>query len=162
MRMRRIAGIGLAVTFLVAVGGLWGTAADLDRAVDFSRSLLIDRPNQFLVCPPGYCKDTPHMTAPTFAMPRQDLVQAWDSLMAENTGFVLLRKNDKSHRRDYEQRTKWLRFPDRLTVEVVALEGGKSSLAIYSRSKYGYSDMGLNEARVSGLLNKLTARLPKN
>jgi uncharacterized protein (DUF1499 family) len=46
-------------------------------------------------------------------------------------------------------------FPDAVTVEVRALPGGGSTLAIFSRQRFGSGDGGVNEARVKRWLRKL-------
>jgi uncharacterized protein (DUF1499 family) len=40
------------------------------------------------------------------------------------------------------------RFPDIITVEFVPLGPNRSSIAIYSRSRYGHYDFGKNRKRV--------------
>ena len=52
----------------------------------------------------------------------------------------------------FVQRTALLRFPDTVWVQLVALDAESSSLAIYSRSNYGYGDFGVNERRVRAWL----------
>ncbi len=89
-----------------------------------------------------------------------ELEGAWDAMMQKKVDFIRLSKSDKPHRRHYEQRSKLLRYPDRITVEFQARGENTSSLAIYSRSKYGYSDGGVNEARVKSLLQDLKTQFP--
>jgi uncharacterized protein (DUF1499 family) len=48
-----------------------------------------------------------------------------------------------------------LRFPDVITVEFVALDADRSSLAIYSRARYGRGDFGVNRKRVQRWLSRL-------
>jgi len=148
------------VILVAALIGLWLTAADLDRQIDFRKTVLVSTPNQYLMCPPDYCADKPHMISPIFQVPLAELEKAWDAMMNKKVDFIPLDKSDKSHRRHYEQRSKLLRYPDRITVEFQARGDATSSLAIYSRSKYGYSDGGVNEARVQSLLQGLKAQLP--
>lgn len=53
----------------------------------------------------------------------------------------------------YETRTKIMRFPDYVTVERAG-----DTLRIYSRLRFGQSDLGVNKARLSGWLDALQAR----
>jgi uncharacterized protein (DUF1499 family) len=56
----------------------------------------------------------------------------------------------------YVQRSRFWGFPDYVSVRAVDLGDGSSALAIFSRSRYGASDLGVNRARVDAWL----ARLP--
>jgi uncharacterized protein (DUF1499 family) len=48
----------------------------------------------------------------------------------------------------YIQHSPTFRFPDIITVEFVKLGPDHSSIAIYSRSRYGHYDFGKNRKRV--------------
>ena len=69
--MRKLTYVVFAVPAILALAliGLWWTAADLDRPIDFRKTILVSTPNQYLVCPPDYCADTPHALAPRFPVP---------------------------------------------------------------------------------------------
>lgn len=48
----------------------------------------------------------------------------------------------------YVQRSRLMAFPDAISVRAVP-DGGGSRLSIWSRSRYGYGDLGVNAARVA-------------
>lgn len=52
------------------------------------------------------------------------------------------------------QRSMLMGFPDYISVRAVPVAGG-AALYIHSRSRYGKSDWGVNEARISAWLGKL-------
>jgi len=57
------------------------------------------------------------------------------------------------------QRSLIFRFPDTITVQVFPQTEGGSTLAIYSRSNYGRSDLGVNKARVQRWLGLIAAQV---
>ena len=50
-------------------------------------------------------------------------------------------------------------FPDLVTAQVLAAPGGNSELVLYSRSVYGYSDLGVNRGRLRHWLGALQTLL---
>ena len=152
-------GVGLLILLvLAAVAGLFLFAADTGREIDFRKPLLTDRPNQYLACPDGYCADAPGGIVPVFDVPADELLAAWDKAMSQEPRITAVPQAN-TMRRSYVQRSGLLRYPDRITVEAVPTGEGTSSLAIYSQSKYGYKDGGVNEARVNRLLARTRAAL---
>lgn len=61
----------------------------------------------------------------------------------------------------YVQRSALLGFRDTIVVRFFDLPEGKSTLAIYSRSQLGYSDLGVNRARIDHWLGKLAAEIAR-
>ena len=55
----------------------------------------------------------------------------------------------------YVQHSPTFRFPDIITVEFVQLGPNRSSIAVYSRSRYGQYDFGKNRKRVGKWLTLL-------
>ena len=51
----------------------------------------------------------------------------------------------------YVVRSKRMRFPDTVNVRIFGAGDQGSTLALYSRSQIGYSDMGANEQRLRAL-----------
>ena len=60
----------------------------------------------------------------------------------------------------YVARSAMLNFPDLVTVQVIEKTADASGLLLYSRSVYGYSDLGVNRKRVKSWLQTLHAKLP--
>ena len=59
----------------------------------------------------------------------------------------------------YVQRSGLLGFPDYISVKIADAEGGGTYLSLYSRSRYGYHDMGVNQARVGRWLDDVQERI---
>jgi uncharacterized protein (DUF1499 family) len=68
---------------------------------------------------------------------------------------MLLGESNDGWQFDYVQRTAYWRLPDIITVRFIETEHGRSTLAVYSRSVYGHSDLGANKARIEAWLAKL-------
>ncbi len=126
------------------------------QPVEFAALVLSPKPNQFLVCPPGYCSAKPHLLSPTFAASVDDLQQRWMTMIAAQPRIEAGAADAGARQYDFIQRTKWIRYPDSITVRFIPLTADSATLAIYSRSHYGRSDFAVNEARIRawlGLLN---------
>ncbi len=154
------AGIAVVIALLVLVTGREKTLeiifGPMDLApVDFATLRLKDKPNQFLVCPKEFCAAAAHLESPVFDVSVDALKQRWDAMLAQQPRIEAGAADDGIMQYDYIQRTETIRYPDSITVRFIALEGGKSTFAIYSRSQYGHSDFGFNEARVRAWLAAL-------
>jgi uncharacterized protein (DUF1499 family) len=158
---RRIVTILLAVGLTVTAAGL-ALRMYLDRpaedrlAPDEVVSIAdlhspLARPS-FLACPPGYC-GVADMESPIFPMPWDQLREYWKEI-AEIAGITVV--SEFEHRRAvYIQHSPIFRFPDIVTVEFVALGPERSSVAVYSRSRYGGYDFAANRKRVKRWLFQL-------
>jgi uncharacterized protein (DUF1499 family) len=116
-------------------------------------------PNQYLVCPPERCTAKPDATSPVYHVPRAVLKKAWLQLMAAQPRVVHIGISPDANQYDFMQRSQWLRFPDIITVKFIDLATNQSTLAVYSRSNYGYSDLGVNRKRVESWLKDLDQHL---
>lgn len=154
-----------AIVFLAAYAGgkgrkqMWALLYGpvVREPVDFATLKLEPSPNQRLVCPPGLCNDAkPHAAAPVFAMPPDQLRERWMERIATLPLVEQVDADPESEQYTYEVLTPLMRFPDTVVVRFLPSGEGKSTLAIYSRSHYGYGDMGANEKRVNDWLERLT------
>jgi uncharacterized protein (DUF1499 family) len=110
--------------------------------------------NAFLACPPGYCAATA-APSPVFALPRDRVATAAGAMIAAEPGVVTVESAPDRSRLVVIQHTLLLRFPDIVTIDFVALGPDRSSLAIYSRARYGRGDFGANRRRVLAWLGRL-------
>ena len=112
--------------------------------------------NQFLVCPDGYCSAKPHMVSPNFELPVEALKKRWMIMIAAQPRMETRQADDEAMQYEFIQRTKYIRFPDIITVRFIPLEQARSTLAVFSRSRYGRRDFGVNKNRVRSWLDALT------
>lgn len=112
-------------------------------------------PNYYLVCPENYCQAQANQVSPIFNIPLSQLNSFWNSFVAKLPRLTTLLIKPPEHYYVYQQRTKWLRFPDFIYVKLIALNNKQSTLVLFSRSKYGRSDFGKNKQRITLWLKKL-------
>lgn len=128
--------------------------------ISFDKLKLKASPNQYLVAPEGFCPlAKPHRVAPVFKVSAANLREAFAAVaMAEPR--VTRGPSDKGlDQYEFVQRSALLGFADDVTVRFIALSPATSTLAIYSRSRVGWSDMGVNRKRIDLWLAKVAAKL---
>lgn len=124
--------------------------------VDLASLELSEKPNQYLVCPSGFCPTAPHAESPDFGMPADMLSRRLQTVLAAQPRVEMLKAPD-TLRFEYVQRSARFRLPDRVTIWMIPLSSSRSTLAIYSRSIYGLNDLGVNRRRVGAWLAELRA-----
>jgi uncharacterized protein (DUF1499 family) len=112
-------------------------------------------PNAFVACPVGYCAADEAVPSPIFAVSVDRLAEYWSEMIAGEPRLVQVAAAPKEHRSFWIQRSAVFRFPDLVTVEFVALAPDRSSLAVYSRARYGRYDFGVDRRRVLRWLSRL-------
>ena len=128
--------------------------------VEFEQLVLSGKPNQYLICPRGYCSGASGAETSGYDVPVKQLRKAWgETIASEPRVEVLAQHGDMQV--DYVQRSAWFRFPDIITVRFIPQSASRSTLAVYSRSVYGHSDFGVNKRRVEGWIQKLRAAVEK-
>ena len=132
--------------------------ADRPFPIDFSTLELGPKPNQFLVLPDGFdAKAEAHHTSKVYeGKDAAALLAAFRAIGLEAPRTELVRETDTQI--ELCQKSALMKFPDFITAEAVTVEGG-AALCIYSRSKVGYSDLGVNAKRVTGWLDALDSAL---
>jgi uncharacterized protein (DUF1499 family) len=112
----------------------------------------------FLSCPPGYCPAAEAIASPAFPLPWQRLHEYWTEVISGEKRVETIVADPDDRQFVYIQHSPTFRFPDIITVEFIQLGPNRSSIAIYSRSRYGHYDFGKNRRRVGkwlALLEKM-------
>lgn len=102
----------------------------------------------FLACPAGYCSAAEAVASPVFDMPWDRLRDYWLEMISGEARVVRADADLRARRYVYIQHSPVFRFPDIITVELVPLDLSRSSIAVYSRSRYGEYDFHKNRKRV--------------
>jgi uncharacterized protein (DUF1499 family) len=111
-------------------------------------------PNTALAGPPGMAP-SPDVPTQHYAVPPVVLYRALRRVAEGEPRVFLQARFDPEMQAAYVARSAFWNFPDLVQVAAVP-DGDGSRPVIYSRSVYGYSDLGVNRARVNAWL----ARLP--
>lgn len=128
--------------------------------LDFTTLVRPKSPNTYLSLPAGYPSSAePDMTSPEFEVPAAQLFDALTQVVSEAGARGSLQADIANRRLKYVATTSILRFKDDVDVAVVETDASSSSLAVYSRSRIGYSDLGANRKRVEKLLNAVRAHI---
>ncbi len=146
--------IGVAVLGHAGLLALLFGAPDRPR-IDFATLQKTDRPNQYLVCPRDLCAATPDRDAPVYAVPPSVLRDALLAAVASEPRVRLLAADAEAGYYEFEQTSRFMGYPDTVTVQIFDRGDDASTLAVYSRAHYGYRDFGVNKARVDAWLAKL-------
>ncbi len=126
--------------------------------VDFAMLKPPSSPNHYLVCPEGLCAQAQaDMVSPTYPLSATQLQAATRKAWAAEPRLEMVDSDPEARQDRYVQRTAFMRFPDTISVRFIDQEAGKATLAIYSRSQIGHSDLGVNKARVLRWLALLKA-----
>jgi len=133
--------VGLFAGFM-----LWVRAAKDDPVVWHVDPLTVikgGKPNQYLLLP-----TSEKNAAPIFSTNAAELAVAFDEMALSQPRVTRLAGNPAGLWVTYVQRTSLMRYPDYISVKFIDNPDGTASLAIYSRSRFGRSDLGVNRIRV--------------
>lgn len=150
-----------AVFFVIGPARIWGLLGPPDLGpIAFETLQRRATPNDALACPATLCAAKSDLDSPRYAVDARALRTAMAAVIASepNTGRVDLDEAAGIER--YVQRSERLGFPDTIVVRYLEEPGGRSTIAIYSRSQIGRSDLGANKARIERWLAKLAQKVP--
>jgi uncharacterized protein (DUF1499 family) len=102
----------------------------------------------FLACPADYCLASGAITSPVFNLPWDRLRDFWVEMVSGEPRVVRAIADLDPRSYVYIQHSPVFRFPDIVTVELVPIGATHSSIALYSRSRYGEYDFAKNRKRV--------------
>jgi len=168
MKKTKGSGAGAGVASAGLVYGLrrgWGAA--LERIwqslfgppdlgpVDFRALIRRKTPNDALACPPDFCPEArPDFETPVFPVPAERLRAILAEVATQEPDTVLLDSGPEQDR--YLVRTRLMRFPDTVVAQAVTWGGDHSTLALYSRSQVGRSDLGVNKRRLERWVERIS------
>ncbi|MEM1163746.1 MAG: DUF1499 domain-containing protein [Pseudomonadota bacterium] len=145
----------IAIVIATIAGAIYFRTVSHDVAqwhVDPSTIERTGKPNDYLVAPAGATTATADAVARMRQTDPKSLLFQLDAI-ARPQSEVLAGSVDELWI-TYIQKTRLLGFPDYITVKAVP-EGEGAALIIWSRSRFGHSDLGVNKARVEAWLSKL-------
>jgi uncharacterized protein (DUF1499 family) len=123
--------------------------------IAFGRLVRRWMPNDALACPPGECGSAAVDVRPSsYPSTANELRRRVRRFFLEQ-GASLVGSDDTAQHDRFVVRTKLMRFPDTVDVEIFAIDAEHATLAVYSRSQLGYYDFGTNLRRVRALLEAL-------
>jgi hypothetical protein len=126
--------------------------------IDFSELHRPDTPNTYLMAPEGLCQQAePDLVAPIIRKSPAALYHRLVGMVEQRRNWAELETDADNLRLVFVARTSLLRFKDDIDIHVLPVAGQGADeigaqLAIYSRSRIGYSDLGANAKRVAALL----------
>lgn len=115
-----------------------------------------DTPNSYRVARKDLTEFPVDIEPPVYELTAEKLAEAFDAFVMGQPRVERVAGSVQEGWLTYVQRTEALRFPDYITVQFYDLgDTGTSTLAIYSRSRFGHGDMGVNAARVTSWLSAI-------
>jgi uncharacterized protein (DUF1499 family) len=128
-------------------------------AVDFQNLVRRTQPNDALICPPDHCPNAGlDLEPPVWPVEAEHLRSIVSAVACEQPGTTSLEERGDRQMR-YLVRSRLLRFPDTVNVEVVGRGENRATLALYSRSQIGRTDFGTNRRRLERWVELIEARV---
>lgn len=115
------------------------------------------KPHSYRVAPPALTEEFVDLSAPVYTANPTLMAKAFDDFVLRQSKTLRVAGSPEEGWMTYVQRSERLNFPDYISVKFIDLNGGKSTVAIFSRSRFGHSDMGVNKARVNAWLATLSS-----
>ncbi|MBY0335494.1 MAG: DUF1499 domain-containing protein [Acetobacteraceae bacterium] len=138
------------------ISALTGRGAEgiaLPAPLDFRALRLPRSPNTCLAAPPGL-HPSAHLAAPALPLDPDALFARIERAAAAMPRTHLLARWPDRRQAQWVARTPLMNWPDVIAAEAVAVGGG-ASLFLYSRSLFGWSDLGANRRRVEAWLSAI-------
>ncbi|MEM9196894.1 MAG: DUF1499 domain-containing protein [Pseudomonadota bacterium] len=113
-------------------------------------------PNFYRIGPRGVQTAPVDDESPAYGVSPEDLARALDEFALRQRDTRRIAGQPSDLWMTYVQRTPRLKFPDYISVRVIGLDDGRSTVSIFARARFGYGDMGVNRARVLRWLEALS------
>jgi uncharacterized protein (DUF1499 family) len=147
------------VGFLLPACGASGAGGlPIPPLLDMSHIQRPASPNTTLAAPAGGGL-APDIVTPVFAVPASRLYPAVMAVAADQPRTFMAAEYPAVRQAHFVARSAVFNFPDLVAAQVNEAGADRSTLVLYSRSVYGYSDFGVNRQRLQGWLADLRTRL---
>ena len=137
------------------LGWLVGCSAGEADLVDLATLERPASPNSYLVCPADHTTAEVDREPPVYALAPAELERVWLAALADEPRLTRRVTEPARRRHLFVQRTPVLRFPDVIQLDVLEVPPDRSTVCLYSRSVYGYSDLDKNRARLEDWLARI-------
>jgi uncharacterized protein (DUF1499 family) len=128
--------------------------------VDFERISRTSAPHDALACPEGACGEARvDIVTPVYPVDGARLRAILREVARGQPGTQLVYSARWEEADRFIVRSRIMRFPDTVNARVFGAGEGRSTLALYSRSQIGYSDMGVNKERLRRWLAEIDERV---
>lgn len=97
------------------------------------------------------------MEAPIYAANPAIIALALDEFALRQPRTERIAGTPESGWMTYVQRSEMMRYPDYISVMIFELEDGNSTIAMFSRSRFGHGDLGVNAERMRRWLGTLAS-----
>jgi uncharacterized protein (DUF1499 family) len=111
-------------------------------------------PNSYRIAPADAAVDA-DAVAPTFDVSAADLAAKFDRVARDSGNVDVVGGSPASGFVTYVQTSSLFAFPDYISVRFIEIDANSSTLAMFSRSRLGQSDLGVNKKRVASWLAEL-------
>ena len=115
-------------------------------------------PNTALAAPAG-SNPAPDIITPVFPVPPGRLYSDVVAVAAGQKRTFLAASYPAAWQAHFVARSALFNFPDLITVQVAEAGPHRSTVALYSRSVYGYGDFGVNRQRLNAWLAALQTKI---
>lgn len=143
---------------LPACGSPGAKGLPVPHLLDMSHIERPNSPNSALAAPAG-TQPLPDIVTPTYDVPASQLYAAVVITAAAQERTFLAAEYPEQRQVHFVARSAVLNFPDLVAAQVGDTAPGHSTLVLYSRSVYGYSDFGVNRQRVIAWLAALQSNI---
>jgi len=127
-------------------------------AVDFPTLVRRTQPNDALICPRDHCPNAVvDREPPVWPVAAEHLRSIVSAVARGQPGTTIL--DERGAQTRYLVRSRLLRFPDTVNVDIVGRGENRATLALYSRSQIGRTDFGTNRRRLERWLALIEARV---
>jgi uncharacterized protein (DUF1499 family) len=157
-----VSALFIALIFFNPQGKIWFALLGKPQFsdLDFATMQRLSAPRDGLMCPEGLCKAKADVIAPSFNMPAVTLQKELIAFLNEQPRLKIVHVDERQQFIHVLIFSRWLNYPDLVSIKAIPITADDSTLAIYSRAMFGYYDFNVNRQRLEEWRKELTNRFP--